>query len=202
MEKLLTLQKNLQEKGYDALVFNTKEEADKYLNEQIDNKSVGIGGSQTVKEMGLYDSLAAHNEVYWHAHKPDHLTEMETRQAAVDSEVYIISVNGVSMDGIIINIDAVGNRIAGISFGPKDVYFVIGKNKIAQDYDAAMYRARNVAAPKNAQRLNKNTPCAANADKCYDCKCPERICRNFSVLRDKPFGRNYHIIIINEELGY
>ena len=82
------------------------------------------------------------------------------------------------------------------------MYFVIGKNKIAPDYDKALWRARNIAAPKNAQRLNKNTPCAVKGDRCYDCSSPERICKGLAVLWKKPTNCPYEIVLINEDLGY
>lgn len=201
-DKLINLQNNLEKKGYIVNSFDNKEAACEFLNKQLDNKVIGIGGSQTVKEMGLYDTLHKHNEVYWHDNKPDNLTVMETRQMAIKAPIYISSVNGISEDGIIINIDFTGNRVAAISFGPEDVYLIIGVNKIASDYDAALYRARNIAGPLNARRLNRKTPCAINADKCYDCQSPERICRNLSVLWTRPMGANYHIILIDEKLGY
>lgn len=202
MNRINELAENLRKKGYDAVCFATKEEAADYINTQLDNTEIGIGGSQTVKEMGLFPMLSSHNTVYWHDQKPENLTVYETRQAAFRSPVYISSVNGISMQGDIINIDGTGNRVAAISFGPQDIYFVVGNNKIADDYDAAMYRARNVAAPLNAKRLNRKTPCAVNADRCYDCSSPERICRNFCIFREKPGGQNYHVILINESLGY
>ena len=163
---------------------------------------MGIGGSQTVAQMKLFDRLASHNEVFRHDEKPEGMTVMETRQAATRAEVYISSVNAISMDGVIINIDNTGNRVAAISFGPDKVFLVIGENKVAEDYDSALFRARNVAAPKNAKRLNRKTPCALTGDKCYDCKSPERICRNLSVLWNRPAGIEYHVVLINEELGY
>lgn len=202
MEKLLELKKNLEEKGYRAEVFATKEEAVAYIDSQIDGRTVGIGGSQTVREMNLFGALKKHNEVYWHGEKPENMTVLETRKAAVASSVYISSVNAVSMDGMIVNIDGTGNRVAGTTFGPDDVYYVIGCNKVAEDVDSAIYRARNVAAPKNAQRLSRKTPCAVKGDKCYDCKSPERICRTLSVMWCAPEGRSYHVILVGEELGY
>ena len=202
MEKLISLQEALREKGYVAEIFGTKEEAAAYIDSQIDHCVVGIGGSQTVAQMKLFDHLASHNEVFWHDEKPEEMTVMETRQAATRAEVYISSVNAISMNGVIVNIDNTGNRVAAISFGPDKVFFVIGANKIAEDYDSALFRARNVAAPKNAKRLNRKTPCTLTGDKCYDCKSPERICRNLSVLWNRPAGIEYHVILINEELGY
>ena len=202
MEKLIKLQEALRAKGYIAEVCETKEAAVVYIDSQIDHRVVGIGGSQTVAQMKLFDRLASHNEVFWHDEKPEGMTVMETRQAATRAEIYISSVNAISMDGVIVNIDNTGNRVAAISFGPDKVFLVIGVNKITEDYDSALFRARNVAAPKNARRLNKKTPCALTGDKCYDCKSPERICRNLSVLWNRPTGIEYHVVLINEELGY
>ena len=202
MERLKKLQEALRAKGYIAEVCETKEEAAAYIDSQIDHRVVGIGGSQTVAQMKLFDRLASHNEVFWHDEKPEGMTVMETRQAATRAEVYISSVNAISMDGVIANIDNTGNRVAAISFGPDKVFLVIGENKVAEDYDSALFRARNVAAPKNAKRLNRKTPCALTGDKCYNCKSPERICRNLSVLWNRPTGIEYHVVLINEELGY
>lgn len=202
MNRLEELADNLKKKGYLAECFENKEAAVEYINKELDGTTIGIGGSQTVKQMGLFGKLAAHNTVYWHDQKPDNMTVMETRQAAFRSPVYISSVNGISMEGDIINIDGTGNRVAAISFGPSRVYFVVGRNKIESTYDEAYYRARNIAAPLNAKRLNRKTPCAVNADKCYDCKSPDRICRNFCIFRECPSGIEYHVILINEELGY
>ena len=130
------------------------------------------------------------------------MTVIETRTAAAQAEIYISSVNGISEQGEIVNIDNTGNRVAAISYGPSKVYLVVGANKVAIDYESALFRARNIAAPLNAKRLNRKTPCAAHADKCYDCNSPERICRNLSVLWNKPTGAEYEVILISEELGY
>ena len=138
---------NLTEKGYKVSVFDTKEDAAKYMDFQIDQKVVGFGGSVTLGEMGLFELLSTHNTVYWHDKKPDDMTVAETRTVATQAEIYISSVNAVSIQGEIINIDNTGNRVAAISYGPSKVYLVIGANKVAEDYDAALFRARNVAAP-------------------------------------------------------
>lgn len=199
---LNVLKENLEKKGYAVHLFDTKETAADYLAGQIQGKTVGIGGSATIHQMDLFPRLAAANTVYWHDEKPEGLTVMETRQAAFRAEVYLSSVNGISQQGEIVNIDYTGNRVAAISFGPAEVYLVIGANKVAPDLEAALYRARNVAAPRNAQRLNRKTPCAVRADRCYDCQSPDRICRNLSVLWTKPAGPRYEIILVQEELGY
>ena len=196
------LKNNLESKGYKVSVFATKEAATEYLDSQIDEKIVGFGGSVTLQEMNLFRVLSTHNTVYWHDKKPEELTIFETRKKASTSEIYISSVNAISLDGDIINIDYTGNRVGAISFGVEKVYLIIGKNKIAPDYDSALYRARNIASPLNAKRLNRKTPCAIKGDKCYNCNSPERICRNLSVLWQKPMGSEYEIILINDNLGY
>lgn len=196
------LKKALEEKGYSVLIFESKEIAAEYLDSQINEKTVGFGGSLTLHQMNLFALLATHNTVYWHDEKPENLTVAETRLKATQADIYISSVNGISENGEIINIDNTGNRVAAISYGPKKVYLVIGSNKVASDYEAALFRARNIAGPLNAKRLNRKTPCAIHADKCYNCNSPERICRNLSVLWNKPTGAEYEIILIQEELGY
>lgn len=197
-----SLKKNLESKGYKVSVFATKEAATEYLDGQIDKKVVGFGGSVTLQQMNLFKVLSVHNTVYWHDEKPENMTVMETRTAATKAEIYISSVNGISEQGEIVNIDNTGNRVAAISYGPSKIYLVVGANKVTKDCETAVFRARNIAAPLNAKRLNRKTPCAVNADKCYDCKSPERICRNFSVLWDKPTGAEYELILVEEELGY
>ena len=140
--------------------------------------------------------------VYWHDEKPDHMTIMETRTAASRAEIYISSVNAISENGEIVNIDNTGNRVAAISYGPSKVYLLVGSNKVTKNLETAIYRARNIASPLNAKRLNRKTPCAINGDRCYDCNSPERICRNLSVLWTKPTGAEYEFILIQESLGY
>ena len=199
----LTKLKNcLEEKGYRVRVFDTKESAADYINGQVDQKTVGLGGSVTIHEMNLYPLLSKHNIVYWHDKKPDNMSVMETRTAATRAEIYISSVNGISENGEIVNIDNTGNRVAAISYGPALIYLVVGANKVTPNLEAAIHRARNIAAPLNAKRLNRKTPCAVKGDKCYDCKSAERICRNLSVLWDKPTGADYEVILIDENLGY
>lgn len=196
------LKTNLESKGYKVSVFNTKENAAKYLNNEINNKIVGFGGSVTIREMDLFKMLSTHNTVYWHEEKPENMSVMETRTVAAQAEIYISSVNGISEQGEIVNIDNTGNRVAAISYGPAKIYLVVGVNKVTKDCESALYRARNVAAPLNAKRLSRKTPCAVKADKCYNCNSSERICRNLSILWDKPTGAEYEVILINENLGY
>lgn len=193
---------NMEAKGYKVNVFETKESAAAYIDSQIDGKTVGFGGSVSLHQLDIFPLLASHNTVYWHDEKPADMTVIETRTAATRAQVYISSVNGISENGEIVNLDNTGNRVAAITYGPEKVFLVIGKNKIALTLEEAIYRVRNIASPLNAKRLNRKTPCAVNGDKCYNCKSPERICRNLSIFLDRPTGVEYDIVFVDEELGY
>lgn len=193
------VKKNLEAKGFKLSVFQDKKAASDYMNKEIDSKDVGFGGSMTLLEMGLADSLGAHNRVYWHWIKDSDAPAM--LKGAANAEIYISSVNAISESGELVNIDGAGNRLASTIYGHRKVYFVVGSNKIAPDLESAIHRARNVAAPLNAKRLGKKTPCVKNG-KCFDCKSPERICSVLSVFWQKPSGGDYEIVLINEELGY
>lgn len=116
---------NLEKKGYRVSIFEDKESAASYINDQIDRKVVGLGGSVTLHEMNLFETLSTHNTVFWHDEKPADMSVMETRTAATRAEIYISSVNGISEEGEIVNIDYTGNRVAAISFGPRKLIFQI-----------------------------------------------------------------------------
>lgn len=195
MADIEKLRKNLEDRGIQSSYFATAQEAADYLDRQIDGTTVGVGGSMTVKAMGLYPRLSAHNQVVWH-------WEGGSLEEAAQTEVYVTSSNGVAETGELVNIDGNCNRIASSVYGHKRVYFVVGINKIEPDYDRALWRARNVAAPKNAQRLGRKTPCAVRGDRCYDCKSPERICRGLSVIWGRPTPvETMEVVLIGEELG-
>ncbi|MBQ9647248.1 MAG: lactate utilization protein [Oscillospiraceae bacterium] len=192
----------LEERGYAVTVCPTKEDAAAYLNEQIDGTSVGFGGSMTLKELGLYDALSAHNTVYSHWNAPAGTPAAETLGAAAKAEVFLTSVNGLAETGELVNIDGTGNRVSGTLYGHQKVYFVVGRNKLAPTCDEALWRARNIASPKNAQRLGRKTPCAVKGDRCYDCKSPERICRALVVLWEKVTSCDMEIVLVDDDLGY
>lgn len=192
-----TVKKNLEERGYTVRVFATGKEAADYLDGAIDGKSVGFGGSVTLDALGLYDRLGAHNEVVWHW-KQD---AAPAREKGLTTDVYLSSVNGLAETGELINIDGTGNRVAATLFGHEKVYFVIGRNKLAPTYDEALWRARNIASPKNAQRLGMKTPCAVKGDRCYDCRSPQRICRGLVTLWGPMMGMEAEVILVDEDLG-
>lgn len=174
--------KALTARGFKVSSFETAKEAAEYLNSQIDGATVGFGGSITLEELGLYALLSGHNTVFSHWHLPEGGDAASLRAQAAGSEHYLLSANGIAETGEIINIDGAGNRVASAIYGHKKVWIIAGKNKLAPTYDEALWRARNIAAPKNAQRLHAKTPCAVKADHCYDCKSPGRICRAHRAL--------------------
>ena len=196
------VKKNLIERGYRVSCFDTAKEALDYLDSEIDAQSVGMGGSITLEELGIYEPLSKHNSVFWHQRIPKDKTPNEVRRDAASASVYISSVNAISENGEIINIDGVGNRVASIFYGHERVYLVAGKNKLAGDYEGALWRARNIAAPKNARRLGMNTPCAKGELRCHDCRSKDRICKGLFVLWGAPMRSLVEVVLISEELGY
>ena len=197
-----TVKKNLEARGFTVSCFASAAEAVEYLDAAIEGKTVAFGGSVTLTQMGLYERLSSHNRVIWHARLPEGKSDEEIRMEARSAQIYLSSVNGLAETGEIVNIDGKCNRIAAMLYGHEKVYLVIGKNKLAENYEAALWRARNIAAPLNAKRLGVKTPCAVRGDRCYDCKSPQRICRGLSVLWEKPSSGNVEILLIDENLGY
>lgn len=186
--------------GFKASYFEAPEAALDYLKAEINGVSVGMGGSITLKELGLYEILGENNTMHWHWQNaaPDTLAQ------AMLADVYISSANAVSMAGEIVNIDATGNRVASLAYGPnrKKVFYVVGTNKIVENLEQAVFRAKNTAAPLNAKRLNRKTPCAIKGDHCYKCNSPERICRTTSIVTRPPANCEAHVLIINGDYGY
>lgn len=195
------IKENLQKRGYDVSYFESASDACDYLDEQIDGKSVGMGGSQTLDQMGLLDRLKTHNNVLFRfsgVRPPE-----EVMKEALTADIFLTSANGIAETGEIVNIDGNCNRIAGELYGHEKVYIIVGVNKFAPDFEGALWRARNIAAPKNAIRFGFNTPCAVNGGgKCFDCSHPQRICKGLAVLWQKPRYCPYEVVIVNEELGY
>ena len=194
------LQKVLERNGFTVTVCATGAEAAAYLNRVIDGTAVGCGVSMTLEELGLYDSLASHNTLIYHRRSED---VEAARRAAMSTEVYLLSANGIAGDtGEILNIDGTGNRVSSSLYGHRKVYLLAGRNKISPNFHSALQRVRNVVAPKNAQRLGRKTPCAAKGDRCYDCDSPERICRGLTVLYKKMGSMDMEVVLVDQELGY
>ena len=191
---------SLTREGFAARYFDTAKEAADYLCESISGKTVGFGGSVTLEQMGLYEKLAENNTVYWHWKT----NNMETRTAAAGAEVYLSSANAIAETGEIVNIDGSGNRVAATLYNHERVVFVVGVNKIAEDYERAVFRARNVAAPLNTRRLGLKTPCAVGKEiKCYNCASKDRICCGVvTLLWPMRSVKVTEVVLVGEELGY
>ena len=191
---------SLTREGFAVRYFDTAKEAADYLCESISGKTCGIGGSVTIEQMGLYERLCEHNTVYWHWKTND----KETHIAAASAQVYLCSANAIAETGEIVNIDGSGNRVAATLYNHERVVFVVGVNKIAQDYESAVFRARNVAAPLNTRRLGLKTPCAVGKEiKCYNCASKDRICCGVvTLLWPMRSVKVTEVVLIGESLGY
>ena len=193
-----TMRQNFEKHGFSTHLFSTKEAAKDYLCGVLQKQTIGFGGSETLRQMGLFEALQQNNAVVWHNKVP----ARDVRRLANCATIYITSANAVTVSGEIVNIDATGNRVSMMAFGPQACYYIVGKNKVATTLDEAIFRAKNVAAPKNAQRLQAKTPCAVKGDKCYDCNSPGRICRITSIIDRAPNTMRCEILFIDQELGY
>ena len=195
--------KNLQRRHIEAFYCPTGEEAVRKVSELIaDGSSVTWGGSMTVRDLGIPDYLR--NRASLEVLDRDLVTTPEEKQdmylRAFSADVYLTSANAISEDGVIVNIDGNGNRVAAITWGPKKVIFVIGLNKVAQTVEAALSRVRGTASPINAARFDINTPCQHDGV-CHNCNSPESICNYVHFLRNSPRGR-HTVVLVGENLGY
>lgn len=164
--------------------------------------SVSFGGSETLKEIGLIDTLKATDCTIYDRTKPqaaEDKREMFGKIAVCD--FYFMSTNAITLDGQLVNIDGIGNRVASLIHGPENVIIIAGMNKVCTDVDSAIQRIRNIAAPPNTVRLERKTPCAMTG-KCGDCLSPDCICSYIVVTRRSPVPNRIKVILVGKELGY
>ncbi|MBR0037840.1 MAG: lactate utilization protein [Bacteroidales bacterium] len=195
--------KNLERRHIKAFYCPTGQEAVKKVSELIaDGSSVTWGGSMTIRGLGIPDALRSRGTL--EVLDRDLVETPEEKQAyylkAFSTDVYLTSANALSEDGVIVNIDGTGNRVAAITWGPKKVIFVIGLNKVAQTTEAALSRARGTASPTNAARFDIKTPCQVDGV-CHNCNSPESICNYVHFLRNSPKERHI-VVLVGENLGY
>jgi len=164
-----------------------------------EGSSVTMGGATSAHEIGLVAALKAGN--YRFIDRDEYADKRAAMLAAYDADVFLSSANAITEDGVMVNIDGNSNRVSAIAQGPRKVVFIVGMNKVCPDADAAMKRARNVAAPINAQRFGLNTPCAKTGA-CMDCKSPDTICCQFLVTRFSKHKDRIHVILVNDNLGF
>lgn len=194
--------KTLRKNRYEVSVFENKEMATEYLTSLFNNEIIGFGDSETMVQMELKKKLSVNNTVFDSKDGTNNDEFLAIAKRCLTTDIFMTSVNGLTEDGVIINIDGTGNRVAGSLFGHKKVFYIVGKNKIAPDIESAIWRARNIAAPKNAKRLGLRTPCAIRCDKCYNCSSPDRICNALLIEFKKMDDIDMEVVLIDEDLGF
>ncbi len=194
----------LEAHDFKAIYLRDRESAVEEVLRQVSPKQrIGTGGSVTIRELGILERLEAQGHSLYNHWKPGLSKEvvLEIRKSQMTSDCFLSSVNAITLNGELVNIDGIGNRVNSIHFGPGKVILVAGFNKIVEDIQEAIKRIRNVSAPLNARRLNIDVPCA-RLGKCVDCNSPNRICRIISIIERRPSLTDILIIIVGEELGF
>ena len=195
-----TVIKGLESRNMSGYYAADREEALKIALSLIpEGSSVTMGGGVSVAEIGLVDAVKNGN--YNFIDRNEYKDMREAYLLAYDADVFLASCNAITNDGVLVNIDGNSNRVSCIAYGPKKVVFVVGMNKVCNDVDGAMKRARNVAATTNAQRFGLSTPCAKTGA-CYNCKSPDTICCQFLVTRFSRHTGRIHVILVNDTLGF
>lgn len=199
-----TLIKNLKRRNIDAYYCaNGNDAVAKVLELIPDGCSVTWGGSMTVRDLGIPQALRERNSL--NVLDRDLVTDPEEKQQmylkAFTADVFLSSANAISEDGVIVNIDGNGNRVAAITWGPKKVIFVVGLNKVAPTVEAALARARGTASPVNAARFDINTPCRVDGV-CHNCTSPDSICSYIHFLRNSRTPGRHVVVLVGESLGY
>jgi L-lactate utilization protein LutB len=205
--RLKGVKESLEANNFEAFLATDVGEARRIVKEQIlpalGAKSVSWGGSMTFLATGLYEEIKKMPgleilDTFDRSKPPEE--NMEIRRKAALADLFITGTNALTESGILVNLDMIGNRACSINFGPKHVVILVGRNKIVSELDDAMYRVKNYAAPLNAMRLDKKTPCVKTSF-CEDCKSPDRICNVWTITEKSfPKGR-IKVVLINQDLG-
>ena len=206
--RLANLKEALKANNFEVFVADNTEDAKKVVLEQIiprtGAKSVSWGGSLTLVSTGLYDALKGSTDMevldtYDKELSPEESFERRRQSLLVD--LFLAGTNAVTESGQLVNLDMIGNRIGGITFGPKHAIILVGRNKITTDLEEAISRIKDYAAPVNTMRLDKKTPCAKTSY-CEECKSPDRICNSWAITEKSfPKGR-VKVVLINQDLGF
>ena len=194
-----TVIKGLESRNMKGFYASSKDDALKIALSLIpENSTVAMGGCTSANEIGLIDALK--NSKYKYIDRAL-MEPRESLMAAYDADIFLASANAMTSDGVLVNIDGNSNRVSCIAQGPRKVVFIVGMNKVCDDLDSAMKRARTVAAPANAQRFNIDTPCKKTG-RCFDCKTPDTICCQFLITRFSKHPGRINVILVNENLGF
>ncbi len=206
--RLADVAEALEGAGFDVYRVENREAAlDMVMNQiivELAPKSLSFGGARSIAECGIYDAVKELDSVEVLDTWDKSLSveqKIELRRQALTVDLFFTGTNALTEDGMLVNLDMIGNRVAALTFGPKNVVVVIGRNKIVPDLEAAFFRIKDVAAPVNTQRLGMKTPCVKTG-RCMDCKSPERICNVWSIIEKCfPLGR-IKVVLVNEDLGF
>lgn len=195
-----TVIRGLKSRNMSGYYAASREEALRTALELIpEGSSVTMGGAMSAHEIGLVDSLKKGN--YQFIDRDAYEDKRAAMLAAYDADVFLSSANAITSDGVMVNIDGNSNRVSAIAQGPKKVIFIVGMNKVCGDIDGAIKRARNVAAPINAQRFGLSTPCSKTGA-CMNCKSPDTICCQILITRYSRHADRIHVILVNDSLGF
>ena len=195
-----TVIKGLKSRNMTGYYAASKEEALRIALDLIpEGSAVTMGGAMSAHEIGLVDALKNGN--YNFIDRDAYADKRAAMLAAYDADVFLSSANAITSDGVMVNIDGNSNRVSAIAQGPKKVVFIVGMNKVCGDIDGAIKRARNVAAPINAQRFGLSTPCSKTGA-CMNCKSPDTICCQILITRYSRHADRIHVILVNDSLGF
>ena len=195
-----TVIKGLKSRNMNGYYASSREEALRIALELIpEGSSVTMGGAMSAHEVGLVDALKNGN--YHFIDRDAYEDKRAAMLAAYDADVCLSSANAITSDGVMVNIDGNSNRVSAIAQGPKKVVFIVGMNKVCGDVDGAIKRARNVAAPINAQRFGLSTPCSKTGA-CMNCKSPDTICCQILITRYSRHTDRIHVILVNDNRGF
>lgn len=201
---LQEVRKNLNKNGfYCGEIFDDEKQVNQYILKIIgEGKTIGVGGSQTIRSLGILEELEVNkNKIITHTSDMDIETRLETWFKAQRADFYLASPQAVTLNGELVFLDAYGNRVTSCILGPKKVILVCGNNKIVKDLDTAIWRTRNIAAVINNLRLKRQNPCVTT-NHCQDCNSETRICNVLTILYKKPTYTEYEVILVNKSLGY
>jgi len=195
--------KNFEKRNIEAYYCADSSQAVEKINELIEeNSTVSWGGSMTLKEIGLFEELENRKLKLLDRAKAENRSEVEKiYHQALSADYFLMSSNAVTQSGKLVNIDGTGNRLAALIYGPKNVIIAVGMNKVVIDEETAVKRVKNQAAPANAVRLNRNTPCAETG-KCHSCLMEDTICSQTVITRRSGQKGRIKVILVGEELGY
>jgi L-lactate utilization protein LutB len=193
----------LKKNGFNVISAGSAEDACKKIMDIVKKEdSVGVGGSMTIRDLGLLEKLAARKQnIIQHKQGMSLDESLDIRRKALTADVYMASPNALTMEGTLIFCDGIGNRVSGMIFGPGKIIAIAGINKIVSNEDTGWDRISTVASPVNAKRLNLNTPCVSTGV-CMNCNSESRICNIGVTIWKKPRHTDYYVVLVPENLGY